>query len=167
MADTNLNSGKGTMLLAGGLIRIEKVSTTTEYAVQLVNESWGSFTSGGRELINYSNYMVLQPPLAAMPVMADIALNVHSVAPSDPTTSFWAILNEAHASGEVFEIDVMEFHVPTNPHGTAGIIYAFTNVHLMPNTLRYQPGGEIDQVQAQFQARGNGTDTRPTLTAYS
>lgn len=167
MADTLLNTGKGTMLLAGGLIRIEKVTSSSEYAVQLVNESWGSFTSGGRELIQYSNYMVLQPPLAGMPVMADISLNVHSVAPGTAAQSFWAVLNDAHVAGEVFEIDVMEFHVPTNPHGTGGIVYAFTNVHLMPNTLRYQPGGEIDQVQAQFQARGNGTDTRPTLTNYS
>ena len=162
MADTQLNSGKPTMLLAGGLIRIEKTTASLEYALNLLEDSWGGFTSGGDELIRYSDYHVLQTPLVGPPLPSQISLNVRSVAPVDPADSFWAILDNAHSSGEVFELDLMEFHIPTNPRGSAGIIATFNNVYLLPGTLRYQPG-QPDQVQAQFESR----DSRPTFTSYS
>lgn len=162
MADTALNTGKPTMLLAGGLIRIEKVSASTEYALELLDDSWGGFTSGGDELIRYHDYHVLQTPLVGPPQPSQISLNVRSVAPATAADSFWAILDNAHASGEVFELDVMEFHIPTNPRGTTGLIATFNNVYLLPGTLRYQPG-QPDQVQAQFESR----DSRPTWSAYS
>lgn len=166
MADTALNTGKPTMLLAGGLIRIEVETGVSEYALSLLDDSFGGFVSGGNELIRFHDYHVLQAPLVGPPQPSQISLNVRSVAPVDPADSFWAILDKAPVSGSVFEIDLMEFHIPTNPRGTAGIIATFTNVYLLPGTLRYQPG-QPDQVQAQFEARGDGSTTGPTLTAYS
>lgn len=159
MADTLLNSGKPTRLLAGGLIRAE--IGVSEYAVHLLHDSWGSFMSGGDDLIEYSDYDALQTPVVARPRPSEISLNVHSVSPAAAADSLWYVLDRPHVSGEVFEVDVMEFHIPTSARGTAGLIYTFNNLYVVPGSLRYQPG-DPDQVQVQLRSR----DSRPTQSAY-